>query len=268
VLPTESLQQALNESQAGDVIELVPGQRYVGELTFPPRSKQVTLTTQGYLPNRRVLPSDAPNLATLAGGPLTFAASSNWKLDGVSIEPTAGINEAVVIQDSVGVHLDRVLLVGTGGIKRGIRGNGQDISLTRSYVANIWRTGQDSQAFCAWDGAGPYTLVDNYLEAGSENVMFGGADSKSVDRIPSDILIDGNTFFKPLTWKVPGTYAVKNLLEFKVGKRVIVRNNTFTNNWTDAQNGYAILLKSVNQGGTARGACLRMLRSTTTPSLV
>jgi hypothetical protein len=251
VLPTESLQQALNESQAGDTIELIPGQRYVGELSFPPRSKQVTLTTQGYLPNRRVLPSDAPNLATLAGGPLTFAASSNWKIDGVSIEPTAGSNEAVVIQDSVGVHLDRVLLVGTGGIKRGIRGNGQNISLTRSYVANIWRTGQDSQAFCAWDGAGPYTLVDNYLEAGSENVMFGGADSKSVERIPSDILIDGNTFFKPLTWKVPGTYAVKNLLEFKVGKRVTVRNNIFTNNWTDAQNGYAILLKSVNQGGTA-----------------
>jgi hypothetical protein len=46
---------------------------------------------------------------------------------------------------------------------------------TRSHLAGIWRSGQDSQAFAAWDGAGPYTITDNYLEAASETVMFGGA---------------------------------------------------------------------------------------------
>ena len=51
------------------------------------------------------------------------------------------------------------------GQKRAIRATAPRSRLTRSHIANIWRSGQDSQAFCAWDGAGPYTLTDNYLEA-------------------------------------------------------------------------------------------------------
>jgi hypothetical protein len=46
-------------------------------------------------------------------------------------------------------------------------------------------------------------------------------------------------------------YQVKNLFELKLGDRVLVQNNTFENNWTSAQNGYAILLRSTDQSGTA-----------------
>jgi hypothetical protein len=127
-------------------------------------------------------------------------------------------------------------------------GNGRNITLTRSHIANIWTSGQDSQAFCAWDGAGPYTVTDNYLEAASENVMFGGANSSSVANIPADILVENNHFSKPLEWKgQPRT--VKNLFELKSAKRVIVRNNLFERNWTDAQNGYSILFTTRNDEG-------------------
>jgi hypothetical protein len=127
-------------------------------------------------------------------------------------------------------------------------GNGRAITLTRSHIAGIWRSGQDSQAFCAWDGGGPYTLTDNYLEAASENVMFGGANSQSAANIPSDILVQGNHLAKPLAWK--GTpKAVKNLFELKSARRVVVRNNVFENNWTDAQNGYGILFTVRNDEG-------------------
>jgi hypothetical protein len=44
---------------------------------------------------------------------------------------------------------------------------------------------------------------------------------------------------------------VKNLLELKAAKRVVIRNNTFERSWTDAQTGYGISFKSVNQNGTA-----------------
>jgi hypothetical protein len=44
---------------------------------------------------------------------------------------------------------------------------------------------------------------------------------------------------------------VKNLLELKSAKRVTIRGNTFERSWTDAQTGYALSFKSVNQGGTA-----------------
>jgi hypothetical protein len=127
-------------------------------------------------------------------------------------------------------------------------GNGRSITLTRSHISGIWRAGQDSQAFCAWDGGGPFTITDNFLEAASENVMFGGANSQSAANIPSDILVEGNHFSKPLEWKGQPK-AVKNLFELKSARRVVVRNNLFENNWTDAQNGYAILFTVRNDEG-------------------
>jgi hypothetical protein len=68
---------------------------------------------------------------------------------------------------------------------------------------------------------------------------------------PSDILVEGNTFTKPDTWRGQGQSGVKNLFELKVGKRVVVTQQRLQRRWTDAQNGYALLVKSVNQGGHA-----------------
>ncbi len=42
---------------------------------------------------------------------------------------------------------------------------------------------------------------------------------------------------------------VKNLFELKSARRVTVRNNVFEHNWTDAQNGYAILFTVRNDEG-------------------
>lgn len=255
-----SIQTALTTAAPGDTILLEPGCRYVGTLTLGVKSGTVTIASAA--PDRRVTPADAPLMATIASGGAAPAVQctgcANWTFRGVQFEPRAdGLGDVIVIDGGDSIAFDRVLIVGgTNGQKRGIRGNGKHITLTQSHIANIWAPGQDSQAFAAWDGAGPYTITDNYLEAASENVMFGGADSKSVETIPSDILIERNTFRKPPEWKPPAGVrysgkAVKNLLEFKVGKRVIVRDNVFDGVWTDAQDGYAWLLKSVNQNGTA-----------------
>jgi hypothetical protein len=129
-------------------------------------------------------------------------------------------------------------------------GNGRQVTLTRSHIANIWSSGVDSQAFCAWDGAGPYTITDNYLEAASENVMFGGADSASADRIPSDITVTGNHFSKQVAWRGQSRN-IKNLFELKSARRVVVRQNLFEHNWTDGQAGTAILFTPRNQDGRA-----------------
>ena len=252
------LQAAINAAGPGDVLVLQAGARYVGPFTLPPNPSgpPITIRSSAVLPERRIGPQDAALLPTLAS-PVAWAIldgtnASNWQLDGIAFEPVVdGSGEVILLQDSTNIYLDRLLIVGgVNGQKRGIRGNGQKITLTRSYIANIARTSQDSQAFCAWDGAGPYTLTNNYLEAASENVMFGGADSKSPDRIPSDISIEGNYFTKRLEWKGAGL-VVKNLFEMKVGRRVTIRGNLFERNWTDGQTGYGILLKVVDQGGTA-----------------
>jgi len=252
------LQAALNAARPGDVLVLQAGARYVGPFTLPPNpiGPPITIRSSAILPERRIGPQDAGLLPTLAS-PVAWAildgtGASNWRLDGIAFEPVVdGSGEVILLQDSMNIYLDRLLIVGgINGQKRGIRGNGQQITVTRSYIANIGRTSQDSQAFCAWDGAGPYTITNNFFEAASENVMFGGADSKAPDRIPSDILVEGNHFTKRLEWKGAGL-VVKNLFELKVGRRITIRGNLFEHNWTDGQAGFGILMKVVNQGGSA-----------------
>jgi len=252
------LQAALNAAQPGDVLVLQAGARYVGSFRLPGKAAGpvITIRSSATLPDRRITSQDANLLPTLASAVVSAVldgtGAANWRLDGIRFESVSnGQGDVIVLQDSTNIYLDRILMVaGAYGQKRGIRGNGKQITLTRSYIANIWRSGQDSQAFCAWDGAGPYTIVNNYLEAASENVMFGGADSKSPDRVPSDILVEGNHFTKRLEWKGAGV-VVKNLFELKSARRITIRRNLFEQNWTDAQTGFGILMKVVNQDGTA-----------------
>jgi predicted Rdx family selenoprotein len=257
VPPGADLQTALNAARPGDVLVLQAGARYVGSFKLPPNEGlPITIRSSAALPERRIGPQDIALLPILAAPEATAVidgvGASNWRLDGIAFEPVMdGSGEVILLQDSTKIYMDRLLIVGgVNGQKRGIRGNGQDITLTRSYIANIARSSQDSQAFCAWDGAGPYTLTNNYLEAASENVMFGGADSRSADRVPSDILVEGNHFSKRLEWRGAGL-VVKNLFELKSARRITIRGNLFERNWTDAQTGFGILLKVVNQGGTA-----------------
>ena len=252
------LQAALDAAQPGDELVLQAGARFVGSFRLPAKAAGpvITIRSSATLPDRRITPQDDSLLPTLASSAISAVldgtGAANWRLDGIRFESVSnGQGDVIVLQDSTNIYLDRILMVaGVYGQKRGIRGNGKQITLTRSYIANIWRSGQDSQAFCAWDGAGPYTIVNNYLEAASENVMFGGADSKSPDRIPSDILVEGNYFNKRLEWKGAGV-AVKNLFELKSARRITIRRNLFEHNWTDAQTGFGILMKAVNQDGTA-----------------
>lgn len=252
------LQAALNAAQPGDEIVLAAGARFVGAFQLPPKPSGpvITIRSSAALPNRRITPNDAPLMPIIASGQvdsaLTASNTANWRLDGIRFESnTYGQGSVISLQDASNITLDRILIVaGAEGQRRGVMGNGRNITLTRSHIANIWTNGADSQAFCAWDGGGPFTITDNYLEAASENVMFGGADSAAPDRMPSDILVEGNHFSKQLEWKGQPK-VVKNLFELKAARRVIVRNNLFERNWTDGQSGTAIVFTPRNQDGRA-----------------
>jgi len=131
-----------------------------------------------------------------------------------------------------------------------------------SYISDIKDPGlSDSQAIAGWNGPGPYTITNNFLEAAGENVMFGGADPKIPNLIPSDIKITRNHLFKPLHWRNE-KWTVKNLLELKNAQRVTVDGNLFENNWQAAQQGWAIVLQSTNQEGTAPWSVVRDVQFT------
>jgi hypothetical protein len=122
-------------------------------------------------------------------------------------------------------------------------------AVVESYLTDCHSNDSDSQAIHGSNGPGPFTITNNTLEAAGENVMFGGDDSRSVELLPSDITLVGNTIDKPDSWR--GVWTAKNLVEFKVGIRVLVSRNTLSGSWTSGQTGFALLFKTVNQGGSA-----------------
>jgi len=155
--------------------------------------------------------------------------------------------------------IDRCYIHGTPTVNtiRGINLNSAYSAVIESYLSDFHGVQFESQAIAGWNGPGPYKIADNFLEGASENMMFGGADPQIQNLIPSDIVISGNHFFKPVSWQTSSsTYAgyhwsVKNLFELKNAARVLVQGNIFENSWADAQIGYALSIKSSNQDGTA-----------------
>src|SRR5207245_2467128 len=154
---------------------------------------------------------------------------------------------------------DPVYVHGTpqANLRRGIALNSASTAIIGSHIADVHEVDADSQAIAGWDGPGPFRLVNNYLEGAGENVMFGGADPSIHGLVPSDIEIRRNHFFKPLTWRIEDPsyagrrWAIKNLLELKNARRVLIDGNLFEHNWAHAQGGTAIVFTVRNQDGTA-----------------
>ena len=146
--------------------------------------------------------------------------------------------------------VDRLYIHGdpAKGQKRGIALNSASTTITGSYIADIKLVGQDSQAICGWNGPGPYTITNNYLEAAGENVMFGGSDPAVPNLVPADITISGNYVTKQVSWRTE-KWSAKNLIELKNARRVQIADNLFENNWEGGQPGYAIVFTVRNQDG-------------------
>ena len=139
--------------------------------------------------------------------------------------------------------------------RRAVILNGADIDILNSHFAGFKEVGADTQALLGYNGSGPFRIVNNYLEAAGENVMFGGSDATIPELVPSDIEIRRNHLFKPLSWKAGHptyagvTWQVKNLLELKNARRVRIEGNLLENNWDQAQPGYGVLFTVKNQDG-------------------
>src|ERR1051325_2926162 len=89
----------------------------------------------------------------------------------------------------------------TKGGRRGVSLNGNSMAVIDSYVSDFKEVGSDSQAVFGFNGFGPFKIVNNSLEAASENILFGGAAPRIGNLVPSDIEIRHNVFSKPLSWK-------------------------------------------------------------------
>ncbi len=208
-------------------------------------------------------------------GPIAFLAGANhYRFIGLEItrgEPGACITALVFMKDKGGTanHLvfDRVWLHGTAQDEttRGMALRGMtyvavvDSFLNDFHCVAVTGACGDSQAIAGGGGddpEGPFKIVNNFLEAAGENIIFGGGAATIT---PTDIEIRHNYLFKPMIWKsgapgfVGGTsgrpFIVKNHFELKNAQRVLFEGNVLENTWGGfSQAGFSILLTPKNQG--------------------
>jgi hypothetical protein len=270
-----NLQTALNQARPGDTILLKAGATYTGNFVLPAKNgdRPILIRTSAFdrrLPveGGRIDPSFAdlmPKLKSPNNEPIlrTAPGASRWRIMLVEFVGNGNASDMIALGDGTSAQrtidtmptdlvLDRLLIRGDSerGQKRGISLNSGSTSIRNSYIANIKSFGQESQAIAGWNGSGPYVIENNFLEAAGVNVLFGGADPSIPNLIPADITIRRNHITKNPDWQA-SKWTVKNLLELKIGRRVLIEGNLIEYCWSAAQPGYAVLFTVRNQDGRA-----------------
>ena len=268
-------QAALNRARPGDTIQLEAGAIFSGAFTLPNKEGFEFITIRSSLPDSR-LPAPGERIDPALHGKLLPKIISNVKgrpailaVDGahhyrfVAVEfgPTIdglfniiqiGTGEEGSVDDLPhDIEFDRVYIHGDSeiGQRRGIAANGRKIKIENSYISEIKRKGEESQGIAVWASDGPVEIINNYIEAAAENILFGGAESR-LKLVPADSSVRDNHLNKPLSWK--GTdWVVKNIFEIKNGKRIKIENNLMTHNWGMGQDGTAVLFTVRADNGAA-----------------
>jgi len=249
---------AVTAARCGDVIELAAGQSYQA-LTLPPMTcgQWTTVRVAGALPERRIGPADARQLASVPRLNIPDG-TSYWRIVGLRCAPTMNTYGCIRLGNADGhkdiasiahhIELDRVFVDVPDAVqeRRGIQVNASDVTIRRSTVHGVKENGEDSQAIGSWDSPGRVAIDDNDLQAAGEVIMFGGATPSLPGLFAQDVTITNNDISRPMAWR-GGPYQIKNLLEIKAGRQFIIRGNRFSNNWVAAQSGLSILFTVRNE---------------------
>jgi hypothetical protein len=266
VPPGGNINAAIAKATSGDIVELQAGATYVGEIKLPKKELTdfVTIRTSAHAQlkeGERVSPKDAPLMAkivTKSAYPAISAANGahHYRFIGIEVTPETktfiynlvsfGNSESAAnIPHSLEIDRSYIHSTRLGSARRGIALNSGDTVIKNSYIEGFVGPREETQGICGWSGTRNVSIVNNYIEGGAENIMFGGADPNSADLIPRDIEVRGNHLSKPEAWKKGVT--VKTLFELKNAKNVKLIGNLLENNWE----GPAFRITVRNQDGAA-----------------
>jgi hypothetical protein len=216
-----------------------------------------------------------------SSGPIVFASGANhYRFLGLEITRGASENRVSNLASPedhpAADHLvfDRVWMHGTAQDEttRGLYLTGMTyVAVIDSYFSDfhcVAVTGScvDAQDIGGGGGdiaGGPYKIVNNFLEASGQSVLFGGGPATAT---PADIEIRRNHLYKPILWKpgqagfVGGTsgkpFIAKNLFELKNAQRVLFEGNILENSWGGfSQKGFAIVITPKNQSPNVCPLC-------------
>lgn len=245
---------------------------------LPPEGTRLTPCFAGVasLPGRPDFHCSAPKnvLAKIVfngrgSGPLFFEEGANhYRFLGLEItreSPGANITDLAGPKGKVPADhfiFDRVWMHGTAhdDTRRGLFLSGMTyVAVVDSYFSDFHCSDAcvDSQTISGAAGdfpMGPFKIVNNFLEASGENILFGGAAATST---PADLEIRHNHLFKPMNWMrgQPGfvgdnngrPFIVKNHFELKNAQRVLFEGNVLENVWGGfSQTGISVVLTAKN----------------------
>ena len=305
---TADFVNSLNSVMPGDTIVLDAGSVYTASCGVPfalqphsnPNGQWIYIESSALAslppPGTRVSPSDAQYMPQITTGDACAAifavpGANHYRLVGLEITSTSDVggdpsqnppsnnwsfyllqttsaSPSDTLVDSI--TLDRVYAHGsdTQDVIHAVNLDGTNMALVDSYVSDIHQQGADSQGVLVFFSPGPYKIVNNYISASTENVMFSPTDGLGTANnpyLPSDIELRRNHLYKPPAWDscgVHGTvppgdllpdgtkcpagvnnqWVVKDNLEFKIGQRALVTGNVLENNWVSGQVGYSLVL--------------------------
>ena len=300
---TDDLTKAYAAALCGDVLRLAPGSQYTltalpakqcddahwitirsdaADTILPTEGVRITPCAIGLasLPARPSYPCATPakNLPKIVVASLPKWSGDHVRFIGIEFARTPGYAKVVYglaqISNANKLIFDRCIFHGDPSFDT-VRGlllgdSSTNIAVIDSYFYDFHCEAMgscgDAQAISGGisnGDQGPYKIVNDYLEASTENVLFGGGGGNAT---PHDIEFRRNHLFKPLTWMAgaPGfvggptgrPFIVKNLFELKNGERVYVEGVIGENTWGGySQVGAAVLLTPKNQAGGGTSLC-------------
>jgi len=225
----DSLQAAINAARAGDEIRLAAGATFTGNFVLPVFDGDAVVTLRTDLPdstlpaaNHRVTPATAARFARIVSSNTSAAlrtapGAHHWRVMFIDFPSTRqGFGDIIQIGDGSSaqtelsqvpyeITFDRVYVHGdpVSGQKRGIALNGRIVTIRNSYISEIKAVGADSQAIGGWNGPGPFSIENNYLEAAAEAFMLGGSDPAIQNLVSEDVLVRYNYMSRPMSWRDP-----------------------------------------------------------------
>ena len=247
-------QAALNRAKSGDTILLEAGATFKGNFVLPKKEGNEFITIRSSASDSQLPPPDTriepnkyaavlPKIVTTNSDPAisTAKGAHHYRFIGVEITPDTdkyvynlvmlGVENQQMNEIPHHIEFDRCYLHPSpkGKTRRGIALNNAETIIKNSHISGFAYREEETQAICGWSGPGPFKIINNYLEAGAENIMFGGANPGIKGLVPSDIEIRGNYMSKPLEWR--DTVGTKCVFELKNARRVLVSGNVMENSF-------------------------------------